>query len=87
VGTRGQYVTQSSGATVEGVKKLNTEDTPTINTHKNIVKNMLHDVFASKGRFEEVDVNLLRADQDSLTVFLGLGLLLLHVELVKLLHY
>ena len=39
------------------VKKLNAEDTPTINTHKNIIKNKLPDVFASKGRFEKVDVN------------------------------
>jgi hypothetical protein len=32
------------------VKKLNAEDTATINAHKNIIKNKLPDVFASKGR-------------------------------------
>ena len=39
------------------VKKLNAENTQTINTHKNIIKNNFPDVFARKGRFEKVDVN------------------------------
>ena len=39
------------------VKKLNAEYTQTINTHKNIIKNKLPNVFASKGRFKEVDAN------------------------------
>jgi hypothetical protein len=39
------------------VKKLNAEETPSINTHKNIVKNKLHNEFTSKVRFREIDVN------------------------------
>ena len=39
------------------VTKLNAEYTPTINTHRNIIKNKLPDVFAKKDRFENVDVN------------------------------
>jgi hypothetical protein len=39
------------------VTKLNAEYTPTINTHQNIVKNKLPDVFARNGRFKKVDVN------------------------------
>jgi hypothetical protein len=40
------------------VTKLNAEHTPTINTHRNIIKNKLPDVFAKKGRFEKVNVNV-----------------------------
>ena len=44
------------------VKKLNTEDTPTINTHENIIKNKLPDMFAKKGRFKKADVMTLNTE-------------------------
>jgi hypothetical protein len=44
------------------VTKLNAEYTPTINTHQNITKNKLPDVFAKKGRFEKDDVKTLNAE-------------------------
>jgi hypothetical protein len=44
------------------VTKQNAEYTLTVNTHMNIIKNKLPDVFAKKGRFENADVTTLNAE-------------------------
>jgi hypothetical protein len=40
-------------------KKQNDEYVPTVNTHVNIIKNKLPDVFTKKGRFEKADMTTL----------------------------
>jgi hypothetical protein len=44
------------------VKKQNTEYTLTVNTHMNIIKSKLPNVFAKKGRFEKADLTTMNAE-------------------------